>query len=389
VSELRIALDFTPAVSQAAGVGRYTRDLVEAMLEVDHGANRWLLWYPKGADESNARRLIPVAARERVSLVEIPIRERWLNIAWHRLRLPARIERFTGPASVVHGTDFLVPPSRAASIATIHDLSFEIVPQFAHPKLRSYLSRAVPATLKRAAHVIAVSETTKRDIIDRYDVRPEKITVIHHGASAFDNARGAALAVAATVQFGLRPPYFLSVGTVEPRKNHFTLLKAFRRVRESHPECSLVIAGRAGWLADDILREIERAMRDSRVIHLQGVSDAALRGLYAGSVALVYPSWYEGFGLPVLEAMSAGVPVISSDAPALVEVAGDAALTAPAGDADQLAALMCQLLDEPSTRDLLIARGRVRAAGFSWQLAARQHLNLYRSVAATGKVGGK
>jgi glycosyltransferase involved in cell wall biosynthesis len=280
-----------------------------------------------------------------------------------------------------------VPPSRAPSIVTIHDLSFEIVPQFAHPKLRSYLSRAVPVTLKRAAHVIAVSETTKRDIIDRYDVPPERVTVIHHGSRAFHSSRGTAQALAATAQFGLRRPYFLTVGTVEPRKNHLTLLKAFGRVRESHPECSLVIAGRAGWLADDILSEIERASRDSRVIHLQGVSDGALRGLYEGCLALVYPSWYEGFGLPVLEAMAAGVPVISSDTPALVEVGGDATLTAPAGDADRFTALMRQLLDEPLTRGELIARGRARAAEFSWQLAARRHLELYRSVAVAGKAG--
>jgi glycosyltransferase involved in cell wall biosynthesis len=380
----RFALDFTPAVSQTAGVGRYTRDLASSLLALEPHEIDWVYYRPRN-DEATVTQRIPAEHRDRVTMVAIPLPERWLNVVWHRLRLPVGIERFTGPLSLVHGTDFLVPPSRAPSIATIHDLSFEVVPQFSHPKLSAYLRRAVPVSIRRARHVIAVSCATRDAILDHYDVSPAKVSVIHHGQSHFPLGDSDRQVLQVRAQFGIRGPYFLTVGTIEPRKNHLTLLTAFRTLLEQHPDCTLVIAGRPGWLADDIVEAIEDAARERSVLHLQGVSDDALGGLYAGCEAMVYPSWYEGFGLPVIEAMAAGAPVITSDTPALVEVGGDATLTAPAGDSDAFARLMAQVLNDRSLRMGLVERGRRRSAAFDWATSARLHLDLYREVAEGGR----
>ena len=266
-------------------------------------------------------------------------------------------------------------------VATIHDLSYLIVPEFAHPDLRRYLERAVPDTIARASRIVAVSETTRRDIIERYRVDPERVATIYNGVDDWFQAPGTAAVERALEQFGLRRPYFLMVGTVEPRKNHLTALRAFTTLYEQRRDVTLVIVGSPGWLAEPIVAEIEKASKSMPVRYLRFVDDTWIPALYAGSIGLLAPSWYEGFGLPVLEAMACGAAVISSDRGALPEVAGEAAIIVPPGDIDGIASGMLRLLDDESLRSDLVQRGAVRASEFTWERAAGAHLKLYRDVA--------
>jgi glycosyltransferase involved in cell wall biosynthesis len=376
---LRVALDYTPAISQNAGVGRYTRSLFSAMHSRQDPQVSWRLWYPSEHSDISDR-----SSWEGVESVALPLSSRWSNLLWHRLGVPLKIERFTGPVSVVHGTDFVVPPSTAPSVVTVHDLSYAILPQLAFPRLRRYLDRAVPKSIDRARKIIAVSETTKRDICEYYEISPNRVEVIYHASDPLFTKPKETDILAMQAQLGLRRPYFITVGTVEPRKDHQTLLRAFERVHSERGNVSLVIVGRQGWLAEEIMKSIQTAAESLPIYHLQGIRDSMLPALYGGSTALVYPSRYEGFGLPLLEAMESGTAVISSNTDALTEVGGDAALYAPVQDSEALSEHMLDLLDDSYRRESLVQAGFKRSASFSWDKAARRHMNVYREVAGVG-----
>ncbi len=374
---MRVAIDYTPAIAQGAGVGRYARSLVEALLRSGlEPEDRLVLW------AARPKRLVARPPEsEWVEVRALPLSERWVTIGWQRLRLPLALERLIGPVDVAHATDFVAPPSHAPAIASVHDLSFLIAPQFAHPRLRRYLSGAVPRTLRRVSRVVAISEATARDIERCYGFPRERIAVIPVGVDPMFRPASEAERERVLERLGISTPYLLIVGTVEPRKNHLTLLRAFERLHPRYPDVALVIVGRPGWLSEPIVAAIERAAESLPIRHLRSVTDADLPALYGASLALVYPSWYEGFGLPVVEAMACGAPVVTSRVGALAEVAGDAALLVDPADPDALADAMSALAEDGSLRAELIRRGAARAAQFSWSQAAEAHLRLYREVA--------
>ena len=370
---MRVAIDYTSALRQRGGVGRYTRDLVAALL-AEAPEDEFLLWH--AADCSSG---IPQAAN--VLPCRLPISTRWLTAGWQRLRLPITLERFVGPVDVAHAPDFVAPPSHAPAIATIHDLSYLITPEYAHPALRRFLAAAVPRTLARAARVLAVSETTRVDLIERYGLNPGRVVSVPNGVDRRFRTPGPEEMDNALRLFDLRRPYFLIVGTIEPRKNHLALLRAFERVSQRWPEAALVIIGQPGWLAEPIVARIEDAAQRLPVRYLRFVDDRWLPSLYAASTALVYPSWYEGFGLPVLEAMACGAAAIAGDRGALPELVGEVALlVSPASD-EAIAEAMLTLLDDPERQRRLAAAGPAWAARFTWGRAARAVLSVYREVA--------
>ncbi len=377
---MRIAFDYTSAIYQRAGVGRYTRSLAAELDPLLTTDDEFILWYT-----SRARSPLSISAtgaHYHGTSKRVPISPRAAAIIWQRLRLGLPIDRLIGRPDVLHSPDFVAPPVKAPIIATIHDLSYLVVPEFAHPSLKRYLEASVPRTLRRASHVIAVSEMTRQDIIERYHVEPSRVSTIYNGVDGWFYEPDQAAVDRAIEHFGLRRPYFIIVGTVEPRKNHLALLHAFAQLYEKRKDVSLAIAGSPGWLSEPIIAEIEKAAMSMPVRYLRFVDDTWIPALYAGSVALVAPSWYEGFGLPVLEAMACGAAVITSDRGSLPEVAGGNAILVPPGDIEELAASMERLLDDSKLRNDLVRRGREHAASFSWRAAAEEHVRLYRQVAA-------
>jgi len=367
---MRVGIDYTAAVRQRAGIGRYTRELVGALLRLP-SPHRYILFAATGglriADSG-----LPSAI---CNLRTVPLSDDWLARLWHRARLPIPVEAVIGRVDLFYSPDFVLPPTlpRARTVLTVHDLSFLLYPDHFVPKLVRYLQRVVPRSVARADRVLADSEATRADLIRSLGVPAEKVEVLYSGVDPrFRPEPEPKERERLRARYGVGDrPYIFSVGTLQPRKNFVRLIRAFARLR---PEAHLLIAGGRGWLYEAILAEAEKH-RDR--VHILGfVDDVDLPALYRGARLFVFPSFYEGFGLPVLEAMACGVPVVCSNASSLPEVAGDAALLVDPYDEEGLTAAMEQVLEDPALRDEMAAKGLQQAARFTWDRAARQLLKV-------------
>jgi glycosyltransferase involved in cell wall biosynthesis len=380
---MRIAIDFTPAIAQSAGIARYTRDLVNALARLDT-TDRFTLF---SAERPTKERPIPEAATLHPRVV--PLGNRNMTILWQRLRAPIPIELLVGPVRVFHGPDFIQPPAlRARRVVTIHDLAFLTHPECAVPSLVRYLSAVVPRAVRAADRVIAVSRRTADDLVERLGVSPAKIDVIHLGISPVFTPQVDREAVAALREkYRLDRPFVLAVGTIEPRKNYEALIHAFAAARRapSGPQL-LVIAGKPGWLYEGVYKAVEAYGLADAVRFLSYVPEGELPPLYHAAAALAMPSIYEGFGIPVVEAMASGVPVVCSTGGSLAEIAGDAALLVAPEDSDGLAAALVRIMSETSLSETLRTRGLERAAHFTWAAAARAHIATYHAAAQSGAV---
>jgi glycosyltransferase involved in cell wall biosynthesis len=374
---VRIGIDCTAALRQGGGIGRYTGGLVQALARLDR-QNEYVLFV---AGRPSGPLLELSSAHPNFHLKAAPLSDRFFNIIWQRLRLPLPVEAFSGPLDIFHSPDFVLPPlRRARAILTVHDLSFMRVPQCADPALRAYLSQAVPRSISRADHVLADSQSTRRDLIELLAVPADKITVVPAGVG--DNFRRVTdeerLAYVRR-RYELTPRFILGLSTLEPRKNFVGLIRAFARLSASGYAGDLVIAGGRGWMYEPIFAEVEQQKLAGRV-HFPGfVADADLPALYTLADLLAFPSFYEGFGLPVLEAMACGTPVICADNSSLPEVAGEAALMVGAGDTEALVEGIRRLLADEELRRQLVQRGLAQVKNFTWQGAARKLLAVYRA----------
>lgn len=378
---MRVLVEYTPAITQSAGIGRYTRNLVDALLRTDTADDFTLF----SAEPTTKSRGFPTGeGAERARMVTGPLGHRRMTILWHRLRAPLPIQMFAGRADVLHAPDFSLPPSIGSrTVVTIHDLAFMTHPECAVPSLRAYLHRVVPRAAARADHIVAVSQATANDLTNLLAVDPRKLTVIHLGVDpAMRRVQDAAKRSAAVERYGLREPFVLAVGTIEPRKNYARLVEAFTIARaKSDGPAQLVIAGRNGWLYDDVYAAVDRHGMNDAVLFLDYVSDDDLATLYSLASVVAMPSLTEGFGIPVVEAMACGTPVVASDRGSLPEVVGDAGVLVPPTDVSALADALHQVVSDGPLRDRLVALGYERARQFNWDDAARQHIAVYHSVA--------
>ncbi len=375
---MRIGLDATPAVRQGGGIGRYTRELLRALAAADQ-TTRFRLFYaaPAGAP-GHALPALPA----NFSVRHLPFDDVWLARVWQRAQAPLPVDWITGRIDLFHSPDFTLPPTRrdTRTLLTVHDLSFVRDPESAVPVLRAYLNKVVPRSVARADHVLADSLATRDDLIELYGTPAEKISVLYSGVNeVFQPVRAAADLGAVRARYGLgAAPFILAVGTVQPRKNYTRLIQAFARLRAA--DVNLVIAGGKGWLYDAIFAEVERQQLGQRVIFPGFVADDDLPALYSAAAVLAYPSTYEGFGLPILEAFACGTPVVTSTAACLPEVAGDAALLVPPTDVAALAEALNRAYTDSALRARLIHAGAERARLFTWQASAAQLLALYERL---------
>ena len=381
-----IGIDVTAALTQGGGIGRYTRELVHAVV-AEAPDIHYTLFSARPPAVLPVPGSLPRAAN--VTHRPAPVDERWLYRLWYRARLPLPVQTFAGRLDLFHSPDFVLPPvsGRIPTLLTVHDLSFVHYPETFPANLVAYLSRVVPWSIGRATHILADSHSTKRDLAAVWNVPGDRVTVLHSGVNdrfrpVVDPAARAALR--ARYNLGDRP-YVLAVGTVQPRKNYELLVRAFSAVAAQQPH-SLVLAGGTGWLTEGLQAEIARQGLADRVRMAGFVADDDLPGLYSAADLFVFPSLYEGFGLPLLEAMACGVPVISSNASSLPEVAetgGEpAALLLPPLDEGAWTAAMLRLLGDAAARQQLVDAGRAQAARFTWRAAARQLAALYGSLLA-------
>ena len=336
---MRVVVDDSAAMNQGAGIGRYARNVVRAAVMADDGI-KWTLAYAppgRGAPPFLDEAVTGLGGNQRVVVRRMPLPAAWATRLWHRGRVPLPIQLLArSRADVVYSPDLAVAPAgRTPRVPTIHDLAFLVHPELYPPKLLRYLRTVTRRQLAAAAHIVTVSESSRIDLIERAGVRPERIAVVPNGVDErFFTARPPDAAMRATL--GLPEAYLLTMGALEPRKNHLGLFAALDHLPPSG-RLPLVVAGRAGWGNEAIMAELRRRERDGGVHFLPDVADAALPSLYAGAAAMVYPAWYEGFGIPVIEALAAGVPVVINDTPALREAAGPLGIVADASDPVALA----------------------------------------------------
>lgn len=370
---MRIALDYTPALRQGAGIGRYTRGLVDGLSTLVSVDDITLLVAADAVDRLAASPP-PFPTRR------LPLTSRQQAILWHRLRAPLPVEWFAGRMDIYHSPDYVLPPlRRARGVMTVHDLSFLQVPDCADAGLRRYLEQAVPHAVQRAARILADSHSTRHDLVTVLGVDAARIDVVYPGvSSAYKPVTDEALRRDVRQRYKLEQPFLLSVGTLEPRKNYSRLIQAYARARtREHLPHQLVIAGGHGWLYQSIFDTVSQLDLAAHVQFLGYVDEPDLPALYSLADGFAFPSRYEGFGIPVIEAMACGTPVVTADNSSLPEAAGDAALLVAADDTDGLALAIARLLTDDALRTTLRQRGLSHAARFTWTAAAESLLGAY------------
>jgi glycosyltransferase involved in cell wall biosynthesis len=364
---MRIAIDARLWGEPRSGIGRYTRSLVAALVARCPDV-RWVLYLDRPATD------LPAGAE--VRCLRQPRRLVWT--LWAAGRDLAR-----RPVDLFHGvTGFELPAAgRTRLVTTVHDLVPLRLPRLVPVRHRWAVRLLLPGALRRASRVIAVSDATRRELLARYRLPPDRIVVVPEAADPGFAAATPDDAGRVRTRYGLAGPYVLFVGLQEPKKNLGVLLEAVARLKRAGawPGARLAVAGAAGWGELALEARVARLGLDGVVRFLGPVPDADLPGLYAGAAAFAFPSLWEGFGLPVLEAMAAGAPVVASRRGAIPEVAGDAAVLVEP-EAAPLAEALGRVLADEGLRDRLSAAGRERARGFSWERAARETLAVYRAA---------
>jgi glycosyltransferase involved in cell wall biosynthesis len=375
---MHIAIDAHSVGTGLAGNETYAANLVEALAEVDR-ENRYTVYVTKAEAEARfggrwgnvgVRRTLP-----HTPLVRIPV------------TLSAELRR--RPVDLLH-VQYTAPPlAPCPVVATIHDLSFEHIPETFKLRSRVQLRLTVRATARRAAHVIAPSEYTRRDLVETYGLDPARVTAIPLAVSPrFRPVEEAGAVERVKGRYGIAGEYVLAVGSIQPRKNLARLVRAYSALRRGRGRSNLpqlVLVGQPAWLYGDTLRTIEEERLGKSVILTGYVSEGDLPALYTGALLFAYPSFYEGFGLPPLEAMSCGAPVLTGDRTSLPEVVGDAGLAVDPFDTDALAAGLARLIDDDALRAELRERGLTRARRFDWRETARMTLQVYRRVMSDKK----
>jgi glycosyltransferase involved in cell wall biosynthesis len=367
-----VALDATPLLGQRTGVGAFCLGALTALgarsdLAVQAFAVSW-------RRRQGIAALLPagVTAHQRA----MPARP--LHALWARYDRPA-IERFIGPTQVVHGTNFVVPPTRAGAVVSVHDLT-----PINFPELCNEATLAYPGLIRRAiargAWVHTDSDFVAGEVRAAFDVEPGRVVTVAPGVPALPASTADDDGVTLRFLPSGVTRYVLAIGTAEPRKDLPGLVHAFDKVVHGQGDLALVLAGPAGWGDEALSAAVSQSRHRSRIVRTGWVSDAELAALLRRAAVLAYPSVYEGFGFPPLQAMAAGVPVVATRAGSLPEVLGDAAALIDVGDHDALAAILTRLLDDEVYRSERISAGTARAASFRWDACGEGLSQLYHRV---------
>jgi glycosyltransferase involved in cell wall biosynthesis len=372
---MRICIDVSPAVHHRAGLGRYAQELTAALLDVDR-EYEYVGFYHRPAEAQ----VDPPLDRLPHLTTNLPTKPwRMSALLAHFTRVPQ--DRLFPGVDLFHATDHLLPRlSKVKSVFTLHDLVFRFYPEAHKPLNRWFLTLMMPRFLQAADAVIAVSECTKRDVMRLYGLDEAKIRVIYEGVNPRLGTAPPEAIAAARHRYNLTDSFILCVGTIEPRKTLTLLLEAFQALKNQRTESKLVIVGKKGWLYEGFFRRLRELGLEDEVIFPGFVPDEDLPAVYSAADLFVFPSLYEGFGLPVLEAMACGAPVICSNTSSLPEIVGDAAMTLDPLDHEAWVAAMKEVLESKALQEEMTARGLQRARMFSWEETARKTLDVYRDV---------
>jgi glycosyltransferase involved in cell wall biosynthesis len=375
---LSVGFDATPLLGRPTGVGAFCVGALAGLSTLD------------GIDVSayaiswRRRRGITSLVPPGVSTGQRAMPARPLHAAWGRGTLPP-VEWFIGRHDVVHGSNFVVPPTRTATrVMTVHDLTVVLYPELCDPPTLRY-----PQLIRRAvaegAWIHTPSQFVADQVVAEFSVDPARVRAVHHGIPPAPTRDPVPAGLPVTLPDGCRR-YVLAVGTIEPRKDYPLLVSAFGAVAAAHPDVALVVVGGDGWGAERFAAAVEASPARARIVRPGYLDDRSLDTVLRRASVLAYPSRYEGFGFPPLQAMAAGVPVVATAAGAIPEVVGDGALLVEPGDGDGLAGELVRALDGGGAVDDLVARGRRWSDRFSWTACAEGLARLYRDT--LGPTGG-
>lgn len=368
---MRVAYDARPLLGDMTGIGCYTNCLLEYIISTGTPLNLYLF-----SNKATG------TLRDRITGMVKTASSAWSynSNLWYQLKLPLMLRK--EKVDLFHGTMAVLPVlSGIPSVLTIHDLALELLPETMYWKNWLPLKLFMKASVRKADRIIAVSENTKKDIIKFYGIVPEKVKVIYLGVDKNFSPQKKENDDIVLRRYRLKPGYILNVGTIEPRKNIMRLLEAYRLIAaELSRVPQLVITGGKGWLSEDINKHIDSLGLKAKVILTGYVSADDLPSLYRGAALFVYPSLYEGFGLPPLEAMASGIPVVSSNTSSIPEVVGKAGLLVDPCRTDEIARAIVLTLEDNGLRDRMKNEGLKRSSQFSWESTAQKTIALYEEA---------
>ena len=380
---VRVIVDATPVLPKPSGVGLYVLNLLAALRSLSTAENLELgvAYQPSLKNWLRGNLSLPELLTDYDDVTVLPLPVRLLNLMANVPNNPVlgRLEYRFGQPDIYHGTNYAVYPCRhSLGVMTIYDLSFMRYPEYVTSVVRTY-SQRVQQCLGWTNLVVTISESSKRDIVELLGVPPERVWVTPLASRYASDTQGGNREMQA-VDLGDRP-FILFVSTLEPRKNVVRLIQAFDQLKtDRRIDHQLVLVGQKGWQFEPIFEAIASSPWQHHIRHLDYLSDAEVAYCYAQADVFAYPSLYEGFGLPVLEAMTLGCPVVTSNTSSLPEVAGNAALLIDPTSIGDLAEALGQVIGDRTLRQSLIDRGYRQAAEFSWARTAQATLSAYRSL---------
>jgi glycosyltransferase involved in cell wall biosynthesis len=375
---MKIAIDISQIVYEGTGVANYTKELVRHLLMLDKG-NEYLLFGASFGRQNILREYFKQVSNlnTKARAKFLPLPEKLVNTIWNTLHI-VNIEKILGKIDIFHSSDWVQPPTQAKKITTVHDLVVYRFPDISHQYIVETQKKRLVWVKKECDKILADSLSTKQDLINILHFSAEKIDVVYPGINEIFKPATNEEKIRVKQRYNLLDNYILTVGTAEPRKNLSTAINAFGRFLK-HPLISarmlplqLVVVGRAGWG--------EKIKDTSYIKNLDFVKNEDLPGLYSGATCLLYPSLYEGFGLPVIEAMACGTAVITSDRGSLKETAKDAALLVDPQSIEEIVIKMTQLFIDDNLRFSLIEKGKENISRFTWDKAAKEVKAIYEKV---------
>ncbi len=368
---LAVGFEATPLLGRPTGVGAFCAGALSGL--ADLGSVQISAFAVSWRRRHQLAALVPsgVSWRHR-AMPARPLHASWSRTAW------PPVELFIGPQDVVHGTNFVVPPTRTAGrVVTVHDLTVVLYPELCDPPTLLF-----PELIRRAVADGAWVHTPSRFIADQvtaaFSIPPERVRAVHHGIPPVPGGSGSMTSPVRLPEGCHR--YVLAVGTVEPRKDYPTLVAAFDELAAARSDVALVVVGQDGWGADRFTGAVEASPFRGRIVRTGYLDEAGLGAALRQAAVLAYPSRYEGFGFPPLQAMAVGVPVVTTSAGSLPEVVGDGALLVDSGDRDGLAGALDQVLGGGADIDRLVQRGLEQSRTFTWEACADGLVGLYRDA---------
>jgi glycosyltransferase involved in cell wall biosynthesis len=387
---MKIAIDLTQIPADKTGIGIYALNLVREMCRLNQTDGKFNFFFFVQDDDEELIQLIKNFDKCTIIPVKSTIfRKMILRVFFEQVLLPRKCRQLK--VDLIYSSHYTIPYlTRIKRVVVFHDMTFYLFPELHQKIKRLYFKTLIPISVRKSKGIITVSESTRNDMLTRFKHgNPGKITVIHHGVDLFkeNEKEKAPLCEKIMEKYGLTArEYLLFIGTLEPRKNIANIIKAFHHVRQSDDrykkKYKLVIVGKKGWFYNKIFETVKKFLLEEAVIFTGYVSEEEKQALLLKAFLFVYPSFYEGFGIPVLEAMASGIPVITGNISSLPEVAGDAAVLVNPHLWQEISTAMLKLLSNQPLHETLSQKGLIQAKKFSWEKTAEKTLELFKKIAA-------